>query len=405
MKRYTAAIVGGGASGIMCALRLQERKVGGVVLFEKNDRLGRKLSATGNGQGNVTNTDISEKHYFSSDRAKAAGVLRRFDGEALLHYLTSLGGLFSADARGRVYPVSRQASSVTDILRFALRRGDTEVHLGEEVREAVFDGEKFLIRTEKGSYAADRLVLCCGGKAARHFGTDGSGYALARVFGHSVTALQPSLVQLQTDREFLRGLKGVKADCGVSLLRKGATAVSLRGDVIFTDYGISGDAVFRLSAFYREGDSVSVDFLPDFAKKHIGSILREKASADPALPAEDLFRCIVNSAVGRAILRRCGIAADSRAVSVPFEKFAQTAKEFVLKIEGTAGFDSAQVTKGGIPLDELDADLMSKKQRGLYIIGELADVDGECGGYNLQWAFSSGEAAAAAISRSVKVSG
>ncbi len=404
MKIYTVAIIGGGAAGLLCALRLQERKVGGVVLFERNDRLGRKLSATGNGQGNISNLALSEENYFSSDAAAAFALIRRFGRDELLRYLTSLGGLFSADERGRVYPESRQASSVTDLLRFSLRRGNTEIRLGEYVSEVRKTGELFTICTEKGTYVTEKVVLACGGMAAPHFGSDGNGYTIAKKFGHTVTPLQPSLVQLLTERGAIKGLKGVRVDCIVSLLRKNAAEVSLRGDVIFTDYGVSGDAVFRLSAFYRAGDSLSVDFLPDHSEDEIAAFLLEKAAGYPYLNAEDLFRCVVNSAVGKALLRRCGLAADADAARFAHSvrSLAAAAKQFHISVEKTAGFSNAQVTKGGIPMQELDGGLMSKKQKNLYIIGELADVDGECGGYNLQWAFSSGEAAAAAIAESLK---
>lgn len=404
MKNHIAAVIGGGASGLMCALRLQQKNIGSVILFERNDRLGRKLSATGNGQGNISNVTLSENNYFSSDTSAAFAVIRRFGREELLHVLSSLGGLFTADERGRIYPASRQAASVTDLLRFTLRRGETEIRTGEYVGSVRRSGNGFLVATEKGNYFADNVVLACGGMAAPHFGTDGNGYALAKAFGHTVTPLRPSLVQLQTERAPIRGLKGVRADCAVSLVRNGKTAAALRGDVIFVDYGVSGDAIFRLSACYRPKDALSIDFLPDHTEEEITKALHEKAAYDSDLCAEDLFRCIVNSAVGKALLRRCGVAADAKIgdISQSLRSLAGAAKDFVLRVDDTAGFASAQVTKGGIPMQELDGGLMSKKQRGLYIIGEMADVDGECGGYNLQWAFSSGAAAADAIADSVR---
>lgn len=401
MEKYSTIIVGGGPAGMMCALCLAQKNIRDVLLLEKNDRLGKKLSATGNGQGNVTNADVSASHYFSSS-GSADAVLAAFGKEDLLRFLKDLGGLFSEDGEGRFYPASRQASSVTDLFRFALAESGISVRTGEKVTSAKKEGELFEVSTEGNSYCSRALVLACGGKASPHFGSDGSGYALAEGFGHSVTPLAPSLVRLRAEKEHIRGLKGVRCDCRVCISdKRGASSARplLRGDVLFTDTGISGDAVFRLSAFVREGDTVGIDFLPDFDGREIAALLREKAERYPAMRAEDLLRCVVHGAVGRVILRRCGVGPDERAASLAKKISALTSaiKGYAVKIVGTEGFANAQVTKGGVPLVELDESLMSRKADGLYIVGELADIDGECGGYNLQWAFSSGAVAAAAI--------
>lgn len=406
MENYTAIIVGGGAAGMMCALRLKRRGVG-VLLLERNDRLGRKLSATGNGQGNVTNEDMSAEHYFSST-GSAAPVLGRFGKDDLLDFLHELGGLFSADGEGRVYPASRQASSVTDIFRFALAESGVRIALGEKVLSARRASGGFLVSTEKGEYASRALVLACGGKASPHFGSDGSGYELAAGFGHTVTALASSLVRLKTERGFIAGLKGIRCDCRVVLSRPCAhekkrgevfADTAVRGDVLFTESGLSGDAIFRLSARVREGDELCLDFLPDFGTEEVVSLLQKKAEKNPRMRAEDLLRCVVHGAVGRAALRRCNIAPDSPAHDI-FPKLAYLAGMltfYPVKVTGTEGFANAQVTKGGVPLSELDSELMSRRAEGLYFAGELLDIDGECGGYNLQWAFSSGAVVADAI--------
>ena len=405
MKEYAAIIVGGGASGMFCALRLAESGVKDVLLLERNDRLGRKLSATGNGQGNVTNTAMSAEHYFSGDAGRVASVLARFGAEDLIGALSALGGIFLSDAVGRVYPASRQAASVTDLLRFALE-GRVEVRTGVRVLSARRDGALFSVRTEGGKEFRGRaLVLACGGKAAPHFGTDGSGYGLARAFGHTVTPLRPSLVQLKTEQTYIRGLKGVRADCAVRLLPGAAAAkgmpaskgdVCLRGDLLFTDYGVSGDVIFRLSAFCREGDVLSVDFLPDCAPSAVAAAIRGKAERYPQMRGEDLLRGIVNSAVGKCLAKYSANAPFSQDRGLA-DRLAACVKDFRLPVVGSLGFDYAQVTKGGVPLGEVDDDLMSRRAEGLYLLGELLDVDGECGGYNLQWAFSCGAVAASAV--------
>lgn len=405
MKEYAAIIVGGGASGMFCALRLAESGVKDVLLLERNDRLGRKLSATGNGQGNVTNSAMSAEHYFSGDAGRVASVLARFGAEDLIGALSALGGIFLPDAVGRVYPASRQAASVTDLLRFALE-GRVEVRTGVRVLSARRDGALFSVRTDGGKEFRGRaLVLACGGKAAPHFGTDGSGYGLARAFGHTVTPLRPSLVQLKTEQTYIRGLKGVRADCAVRLLPGAAAAkgmpaskgdVCLRGDLLFTDYGVSGDVIFRLSAFCREGDVLSVDFLPDCAPSAVAAAIRGKAERYPQMRGEDLLRGIVNSAVGKCLAKYSANAPFSQDRGLA-DRLAACVKDFRLPVVGSLGFDYAQVTKGGVPLGEVDDDLMSRRAEGLYLLGELLDVDGECGGYNLQWAFSCGAVAASAV--------
>ena len=398
MKKIKTIIVGGGAAGLVAAVRLGERKGHSVLLIERNDRLGRKLSATGNGQGNITNINMSEEHYNPSARSAVRSVLARFGKDDLLQFFTKLGGLFVADTEGRVYPASRQAASVTDLLRFALERLAVAVRLGENVLSAEKRGDTFIVQTDKGEYCCESLILACGGKAAPHFGTDGSGYALAKQFGHSVTELVPSLVQLKTEQPPIRGLKGTRCECSVRLLCKGGEVCRAAGDVIFTDYGISGNAVFKVSPRWKECDSVSIDFLPDIDSRALLTLLRDKAENFPDMRAEDLLRCIVNSAVGRCILRYCAVepatAAKNTADKIP--AFVRAIKEFKIRLIGSLGFDYAQVTKGGLPLCELDENLMSKKVKNLYLVGELTDVDGACGGYNLQWAFSSASIAAAA---------
>lgn len=401
---YDTTIVGAGAAGLMCAHRLAERGAR-VLLLDRNDRVGKKLSVTGNGQGNVSNTDLSKEHYFGSALETVSAVLERYGQPWLMNELAALGGLFAADGAGRIYPTSRQASSVTDLFRFSLQNSMAEQRLGEAVLSARCDRNVFRVRTDKGEYAARTLVLACGGKASPHLGADGSGYALAGSFGHTVTPLSPSLVRLRADAAAVRGLKGVRCGCTAVLVRPNGKEGSVfantmtRGDVLFTESGVSGDAIFRISAFARAGDAVAIDFLPDSGAADVLATLRAKAERYPQMRAEDLLRGIVHSAIGRAVLRRCNIALEedaARAVQ-KLPLLVHVLKFFTVEITGTDGFANAQVTKGGVDMRELTENLESKKVRGLFVVGELCDVDGECGGYNLQWAFSSGACAAEAI--------
>ncbi len=361
------AVIGGGAAGMSCAVLLAKRGFS-VSLLERGERLGRKLSATGNGQGNVTNVRMGAEHYFSDDPAKVARILSRFGAEEAVAFLSSMGGIFLPDARGRVYPAGRQASAVTDLFRRELRRAGVDICLGAQVKELSYDGG-FRLAWEGGHMRADAVVLAAGGKAAEHFGTDGSAYALAEGFGHTVSPLSPALVRLRCDPSSVKGLKGIRVDASLSLRRGGKEVFRGRGDVLFTENGISGDAVFRASSYAKEGDLVLLDLLPDVPEERL---------AAAAAGREEPFLCILNNGLARALYARA-----------KGEELLSLAKNFPLTVRGTAGFPEAQVTKGGIPLRETDENLMSRFREGLYFAGEILDADGECGGYNLHWAFAS----------------
>lgn len=364
------AIIGGGAAGMACAVLLARRNMR-VELFERGDRLGRKLSATGNGQGNVTNTHVAPQYYFSDDGDKVARVLAHFSCGDAVRFLEDMGGIFLPDARGRVYPAGRQASAVTDLFRREIARLGVIVHTGTRIARLSHDGRSFRLAWEGGASEADCVVLAAGGRAAPNFGTDGSAYALAQAFGHTVTALSPVLVQLRTDPAAVRGLKGIRVDAGVKVLRGGRERYACRGDVLFTESGISGDAVFRASSYAEKGDTVLIDFLPDVPPERLAASVGA---------GEDGLLCVVNNGLGRQLFRR---AAGDRA------RVLALLKAFPLAVTGTLGFDYAQATRGGIPLSETDGALMSVFRRGLYFAGEILNVDGACGGFNLHWAWAS----------------
>ena len=399
MERIKIAIIGGGASGLFLATALQQNEK--TVLFERGDRVGRKLSATGNGQGNITNLAALETEYFSvkGQNALTQAVLKGAGVEDLYSYFQTLGVLLSADERGRVYPASRQASALTDALRFYVAQKGLDVRLSTLVYNVEKADGGFIVYAEEGaeghkkSYFAEKVVLCVGGKAAKNFGSDGNGYTLAQKLGHSVTALYPSLVQLKTDVTHTKTLKGIRVnDGGLTAILSDGTRHSLRGDVIFTDYGVSGDAVFRMSAFIADqisaGVRLAVDFLPDITEEEIFNTLQRKRAAFPELAETELLFGIVNNQIGRAVLKRA---------KGNLREAAKLVKNFDLTVTGSLGFDYAQVTKGGIPLAEVTENLESRFAKGLYFTGEILDVDGQCGGFNLQWAYSSAMRVARAL--------
>ena len=394
MEKITTAIIGGGASGLFLANSLLSKN-GKICVFERSERVGKKLSATGNGQGNLTNLCVLQEDYFSfskngAERAKT--VIRRFDNQSLREFFRELGVLTLADERGRVYPAGKQASALTDALRYGLERKGVSLLTNAKIIELTKGSDCFVLKAEtqegEKSFQAQNVVICAGGVAAKNFGTDGLGYRLAESFGHTRTRVYPSLVQLKTDARDIKSLKGIKimdARVTARYTENGKEQEkSVVGDLLFTDYGVSGDAIFRLSAYVshciERGVSLFVDFLPQILEQEVLHSIEQKRRAFPNLPQSELLGGTLNNQVGRAILKR----AEN---NLPFA--AELVKNFELRVTGSLGFDYAQVTKGGIPLDEVDETLQSKYAKNLYFAGEILDVDGPCGGFNLQWAYAS----------------
>lgn len=388
------AIIGGGASGLFCALLLKNS----AVVLEKGPRAGRKLSATGNGQGNLSNAVMNADCYFpEKNRGFVRRALERFGSVQTLARFEKEGIIFVADEKGRVYPAGRQASAITDLLRYGLRPPQKTTVTGCEAvtlskKDGLFETH-CVVAGEKRIFRSENVVVCTGGKAAPNFGSDGSGYKFAKAFGHTVTPLFPSLVQLKTDTTYTKTLKGKRAFCKARATAGNKILAEVEGDVIFTDYGISGDAVFRLSAFAagrEEKVGITLDFLPMSDAERLKKALDAKKRGGIVPPGE-LFLGILDNQIGRAVMKR---AAETG------EDCVFLAKNFTLDVTGTLNFDYAQVTKGGIPADELTDGMESRKQKGLFFAGEIIDVDGMCGGYNLQWAFTSAAIAAESINNS-----
>ncbi len=376
MRKISVIVIGGGASGLAASVMLA-RSGASVTLLERGERVGRKLSATGNGQGNVTNLAASKEHYFSDDPEKVGRILGRFSAEDTVEFLQSMGGIFLPDSRGRVYPAGRTASAVTDLFRREVMRLGVSVLTGVRAEKVTYAENSFRVTWKEGYMSADKVLLSAGGRAAEHFGTDGTAYTLAESFGHTVTPLTPVLVRLKTDPALVRGLRGIRVDALVRVLGEGGTLrASCRGDLLFTDGGVSGDAVFRASSYARKGDTLSVDLLPDVDEGRLRAAM-ERGGGDPLLG-------IVPNGLAKFLTRMGG-------------DLAARVKDFRLPVTGTWGFSEAQVTRGGIPLGETDEDLQSLCRTGLFFAGEILNADGECGGYNLQWAFSSAHAAAEGI--------
>lgn len=397
----TVAVIGAGASGMMAALTAAENKENRVLLFERQQRAGRKLMATGNGRCNLSNTELTIQNYHGADPSFASFALEAFPPEKALAFFGSLGLLTVREPSGRVYPLSDSANSVVDVLRFACLCAGVELLTSCPVRAIKREGESFRILAEEQSYSADRVIVACGGMAGAKLGGVSDGYELLCALGHRRTSLLPSLVQVTTDPEYPRALKGVRADAELKILSQGEQLAVSRGELQFTEKGLSGPVTFEISravsCLCGRPAEARIDFLPDYPEAEILEKLRAKCASFGVLPCEELFTGMLHNRLGKMLLKYSGLRSQKTLADLSEEELrsaARAAKDFRLPVKGTEGFDNAQVTAGGIRTEEFDPHtLESWIVPGLFACGEVLDIDGDCGGYNLQWAWASGRLA------------
>jgi hypothetical protein len=398
-------VIGGGASGMMAALTAAESSRNHVTLLERQARPARKLLATGNGRCNLTNLELSEANYHT-ETPELLYALRAFDERKTLGFFSRLGLVTVAEENGRVYPFSDSANSVADVLRFALERAGVTLCCGEEVSAIRHGKNGFNVTGSQQAYHADRVILACGGPAGAKLGGSKSGIDLLRSLGHSATPLTPSLVQLKTDDTWVRSLKGVRAEADVRLISGDKLLCESGGEVQFTEYGVSGPAIFDISreaARHSAHCEVVLDLMPLMDYAGLEALLYERAQRFDSLTLENLLTGVLHNRLGRTLVRAAGFSLTqplSELSDGTLRQIAATVKAFRLPVIGTMGFDGAQVTAGGASGDQFDPQtLESRLVPGLYVCGEVLDVDGDCGGYNLQWAWSSGRLAGQLLHR------
>ena len=389
-------IIGGGAAGMAAAI---EAAGNGhtVTVLERQSRVGRKLAATGNGRCNLTNENAAAEHYHG-DPALAAAVLRRFSVEDTLRWFSGLGLYTVREPDGKYYPLSDRAACVVDTLRLAMDRLGVTVVCGCPVESVKKKARGWQAVAEDGTaYFGDRMIITCGGCAGSALGGTKSGYTLLASLGHSRTALHPVLVQLKTDAEPVRPLKGIRADAALTLKDARGVLAQSAGEVQFTEFGVSGPAVFEISRAVSVGDTpmtLLLDLLRSRPEDALLSDLRHRLAVFPDLTAEMLLTGMLHPRLARAVLKAADVPADAVPQDETLPRIAHTLKYFPLTVLGTLGMEHAQVTAGGISAGEFRQDtLESRFAPGVFAAGEVLDVDGDCGGYNLQWAWSSGRLA------------
>ena len=391
-------IIGGGASGMAAALAAAESPRIQVLLFERQARLGRKLQATGNGRCNLTNLHAGRQGYHGQEADFAIPALDVFGPEASLEWFRKLGLFTVAEPSGRVYPYTDQANSVVDVLRFALERPNIRVITGFEVSKVRHTQDGFCVEDGQQSFTCDRLIVACGGLAGTKLGGSMSGYRLLTKLGHHTTRLRPALVQLKCSWGGVVGLKGVRANCHAQILHDGMLHSESTGELQFTEYGLSGPVIFEVSrdACQGTGDWICrLDFLPQISREELLAELLRRAGT--GLPVDELLTGILHNRLGRVLTKAAGIRGGQAAADLSraeLEAVCHGVKAFDIALTEPMGMDSAQVTAGGVMTAEFDPNTMeSRLVPGLYACGEVLDIDGDCGGYNLQWAWSSGRMA------------
>ncbi len=391
-------IIGAGASGMAAALAASENADVQVILMERQARVGRKLAATGNGRCNLTNLHAGAGGYHGEEPSFAAFALNRYDVVDTLTWFRSLGLYTVAEESGRVYPYSDQANSVVDVLRFALEKPNIQLKTAFEVKKVKKQGEGFRVESAEDVVTCDRLIIACGGLAGTKLGGSMAGYQILRSFGHKCTKLRPTLVQLKSSWSGCVSLKGVRANCHVQILQNGKLHSESRGELQFTDYGLSGPVIFEVSRDACQGSgnwTAKLDFLPSMEEEILrAELLRRKNSN---WNAEDLLTGILHNRLGRILTQSVGIKGARKIAELrdaEIDAVCSAVKAFEAQLTETMGMDAAQVTAGGILTSEFDPHSMeSRLIPGLYACGEVLDIDGDCGGYNLQWAWSSGRLA------------
>ena len=390
-KRTDILIIGGGASGLACAVSAAQSSDRTIMLLDRMPKVGKKLLVTGNGRCNLSNRNLSEEFYHGSFDVKP--ILEEFSDIRL--FFEKLGLYTICDSSGRMYPLSNTASSVLDALRFAAEGKENVQILTEATCTALSQSKDgFLIKAGENEITARSVVLACGGCAAPVQGSDGSGFALAKGLGIDVAAPYPALCALLA--EGTKPLDGVRSRCAASLLDQSGLVKKELGEVQFTKNGLSGICIFNLSAAFKDSDknmTVSLDLLPDFTFNDTFKMLYSAADSRKRDLADELFSGVFNRKLAVYLLKRVGIPTSAPSSKIDWdeiERLTAVSKNLEFKIRGRADFSAAQVTAGGVKGKEINNDLMSKKIKGLFFAGEIIDVWGDCGGYNLHFAFASG---------------
>jgi predicted Rossmann fold flavoprotein len=402
-NRYDIIIIGGGASGLMASVAAGNKTGLKVAIAEKQARTGRKLLATGNGRCNLSNRDAAPSSYNEGSYDFVRAVFASFDAAAALNFFESIGLLLHYESDGRVYPRSARANSVLDVLRLEAQKLGVHCFCGFTVEHICFSAGLWHISSGQETFKTRKIVLAAGGMAAPQLGGSNKGLFLAEEAGHTLNSCFPAVSPLAVEKPAVCSLKGLRTAAEISLFAAGKKLQKERGELQFTANGLSGICVFNLSRAVRACQllredapplRLEVDFLPEYDFDNTLDILKAQLTRRYSLPVGDLLTGVFPQTLSKFLLKESGINADAPSSSLKEEhikKLASAIKALSFIPQAKCSWDKAQICAGGVRREEINpATMESRKAPGLYFAGEIVDIDAPCGGFNLQWAWSSG---------------
>ncbi len=398
MKQRKVIIIGAGASGMVAAISAA-REGADVILIEHKDRVGKKILSTGNGRCNLTNEYMDAACFRGDDTSIVAKVLARFGFPETIQFFEELGVIWKS-RQGYVYPLSDQASTILDVLRMELERLQVTVLVDTKITSIQKNSKGFVLCTNHGTYCGDAVILATGSKASPVLGSDGSGYRLAKQFGHHLSPVVPALVQLRGRGELFKQVAGVRTQAKVTAYVDNQMMSSDTGELQLTNYGISGIPVFQISRYVskalyeKKAVKVELDFMPGMSDSEFNNYVFERLDRHGYKTVLDFFVGVFHKKITGMLLKEARISLQDMMHNVSAEKIRQLiflSKHFSVDILDTNDFEQAQICAGGVKTTEINPETMeSVYESDLYLVGELLDIDGICGGYNLQWAWSTG---------------
>lgn len=398
MEKYKIGIVGGGAAGLMAAISASEAGCPSVVIFESNVRCGTKILMSGGSRCNVTNKSVTPGHFFGGNKNFIKNVLNGFNDKETLRFFERLGVALKLEPTGKFFPVDDKASSVLNAMLGRLNELNVKIFLSEKIETIKPLEDGFIASSKDMEFFLEKVILTSGGKSYPTTGSDGSGYSLAKSLKHSIITPFPALTPVLLDEPGLTKLSGVTIPARLTIFLNRKKHIEEVNSLLLTHFGISGPAPLNISReierLKNEDVKLLINFIPDYTYDSLSDILKDEMKRRSDKKVIGFFKKIIPSSLCECLFDIAGIAADKKFYSLSNEEIKKLSKAFTsyeLSFKGVRGFQQAEVTAGGVPLDEVRYQTMeSKLQKGLYLAGEILDCDGIIGGYNFQWAWSTG---------------